>query len=128
MILAFQCWIIANMSKYLETWINSAYVCRYSKKCIVIFQRWIICTYLHVLRFDDSVSAQNPTMVADFCVSIGNYANRYLEFLCICAKKKSTSLLRFCLFAQIIQSWKTLLSKITIRNFCTCTQNFPRLF
>ena len=44
--------------------------------------------YLHVylLRFDESVSAQNPTMVADFYVSIGNYANRYLEFLRICAK------------------------------------------
>ena len=50
------------MSKYLETWIYSAYVRRYSKKCSLIFQRWIICTSL--LRFfKKSVSAQNPTMV-----------------------------------------------------------------
>ena len=34
------------------------------------------------------------------------------------------SLLRICVhvYAQIIQHWKTLLSKITIRNFCPCTQ------
>ena len=84
MILAFQCWIIDYMSKYLETWMYFAYVRRYYKKCFLIFQRWIICTY--PLRFVESVSSQNPTMVADFYVSIGNYANRYLEFLRICTK------------------------------------------
>ena len=36
--------------------------------------------------------------------------------------KTSTSLLRIYVYAQIIQHWKTLLSKITIRNFCVCTQ------
>ena len=36
--------------------------------------------------------------------------------------KTSTSLLRICVYTQIIQRWKTLLSKITIRNFCVCTQ------
>ena len=37
-------------------------------------------------------------------------------------KKTCMSLLGICLYAQIIQRWKTLLSKITIRNFCACTQ------
>ena len=37
-------------------------------------------------------------------------------------KKTSTSLLRICVYAQIIQCWKTLLSEIIIRNFCACTQ------
>ena len=37
-------------------------------------------------------------------------------------RKTSMSLLRICVYAQIIQRWKTLLSKITIRNFCECTQ------
>ena len=32
------------------------------------------------------------------------------------------SLLRICVYAQIIQCWKTLLSQIIIRNFCACTQ------
>ena len=36
--------------------------------------------------------------------------------------KTSTLLLRICVYAQIIQHWKTSLSKITIRNFCACTQ------
>ena len=36
--------------------------------------------------------------------------------------KTSTLLLRICVYAQKIQRWKTLLSKITIRDFCTCTQ------
>ena len=36
--------------------------------------------------------------------------------------KSSTSLLRICVYAQIIQCWKTLLSEIIIRNFCACTQ------
>ena len=39
-----------------------------------------------------------------------------------CAQKSSTSLLRICVYAQIIQRWKTLLSEIIIRNFCACTQ------
>ena len=34
----------------------------------------------------------------------------------------STSLLMICVYAQIIQRWKTLLSKIIIRNICVCTQ------
>ena len=41
---------------------------------------------------------------------------------CACTQKTSTSLLRICVCAQIIQRWKTLLSKITIRSFCACTQ------
>ena len=36
--------------------------------------------------------------------------------------KTSTLLLRICVYAQIIQRWKTLLSKITLRNFLACTQ------
>ena len=36
--------------------------------------------------------------------------------------KTSMLLLRICVYAQIIQHWKTSLSKITIRNFCACTQ------
>ena len=38
------------------------------------------------------------------------------------AKKTSTFPLRFCVYAQINQRWKTLLSKIALRNFCACTQ------
>ena len=125
MILAFQCWSIAYMSKYLETWMYSAYVRRYSKKCFLIFQRWIICRYL--LRFDESVSAQNPTMVPRL---LRIYRELYKSLFGVSAHigKKSTSLLRLYVFAQMIQSWKTLLSKITIRNVCTCTQKFPCLF
>ena len=60
---------------------------------------------------------------ADFYVSIGNYTNRYLEFLRIYAKK-FTSLLSICVFAQIIQSLTTLSSKITIRNSAHVRKNF----
>ena len=37
-------------------------------------------------------------------------------------KKESTFLIRICVYAQIIQRWNTLLSKIIFRNFCVCTQ------
>ena len=36
-------------------------------------------------------------------------------------QKTSTPLSRICVYAQIIQRWKTLLSKITIRNLCART-------
>ena len=39
----------------------SAYSTQIFQKCFLIFQRWIICTSL--VRFDESVSAQYPTMV-----------------------------------------------------------------
>ena len=39
-----------------------------------------------------------------------------------CTQKISLSLLRIYVYAQIIQRWKTLLSKIAIRNFCARTQ------
>ena len=85
----------------------SAYVRRYSKM-ILAFQRSIICAHEQVprdmdvfcactqiydfqlciickslLRFGESVSAQNPTMVRRLLLRIykGNYTNRYLEFL-----------------------------------------------
>ena len=47
--------------------------------------------------------------------------NHYKEFLRTYAKT-STYLLRICAYAQIIQCWKTLLSKIANRNFCARTQ------
>ena len=33
--------------------------------------------------------------------------------------------IKICVFAQIIRSWKLLLSNITIRIFCACTQKIP---
>ena len=47
---------------------------------------------------------------------------KWLLYNAYIRKKKSTSLSMICVFAQIIQSWKTLISKITIRNFSACTQ------
>ena len=38
------------------------------------------------------------------------------------AKKLPRLLLRICIYRQIIWHWKTLFSKITIRNFCVCMQ------
>ena len=37
-------------------------------------------------------------------------------------QKISMPLLRICIYAQKIQRWKTLLSKITVSNFCAHTQ------
>ena len=38
------------------------------------------------------------------------------------AKTVHVSMKDLRIYAQIIQRWKTLLPKITIRNFCPCTQ------
>ena len=48
--------------------------------------------------------------------------HRDMSVFCVRTQKTSTSLLKICVYAQIIQCWKTLLSKIIIRNFCACTQ------
>ena len=48
--------------------------------------------------------------------------HRHMDVFCACTQKSSTSLLRICVYAHIIQCWKTLLSKIIIRNFCACMQ------
>ena len=74
-----------------------------------------------------SISAQNPTIVHRL---LRTYRELYKSSFGISAhiRKKSTSLLRICVFTQIILSLKTLLSQITIRNFSACTQTFPRLF
>ena len=51
--------------------------------------------------------------------------NGVIGNLCTYTQKKSTSLLRICVFAQIIQSWKTLLPNITLD---ACKQKFPHLY
>ena len=61
------------------------------------------------------ICTNNPAL-EDFVIQ-----NHYTEFLRRCAKT-STFLLRICVYAQIIQPWKTLLFEIIIRNFCECTQ------
>ena len=125
MILSFQRWIFCAYEQVPRDMDYSAYGRRYSLRCFLIFQRWIICTSL--LRFGESISAQNPTMVLRL---LRIYRELYKSLFGISAHicKKFTSLLRICVFAQIIQSLTTLLSKITIRNFCACMQKFPRLF
>ena len=70
---------------------------------------------------DLRICANNPAF-EDFVIK-----NHYQEFLRTYAKT-SSSPLRFCVYAQIIHCWKTLLSKITIRNFCARTQKLPRLY
>ena len=63
------------------------------------------------------------TQVFLIIILIEKYTNRYwLRSFCPCMQKTSTPLLRICIYAQIIQRWKTLLSKITISNFCAHTQ------
>ena len=64
---------------------------------ILIVQRWIICAYEQIPRRNMSV----------FCVRT--------------QKNNSSPLLKINLYAQIIQRWKTLLSKIAIWNFCART-------
>ena len=56
----------------------------------------------------------------DFCAN--GEEHRHMDVFYACTQNSSTSLLRICVYAQIIQCWKTLLSKIIIRNFCACTQ------
>ena len=66
----------------------------------------------HVSIKNLRICANNPAL-EDFVI-IRNF--------CACTHKSSTSLLRICVYAQIIQCWKTLISKIIMRNFCACTQ------
>ena len=89
---------------------------------LIDFQRWIICTSL--LRFGESVSAQNPTMVRRLLLRIYRELYKSLFGISVHICKKPTSLLRICVFAQIIQSWKTLLSKITIWKFSAHVRKF----
>ena len=63
------------------------------------------------------------TQVFLIMILIEKYTNCYwLRSFCPCMQKTSTPLLRICIYAQTIQRWKTLLSKITVSNFCAHTQ------
>ena len=69
-----------------------------------------------LLRFGASVIAQNPAIAEYFK---GNY--KIVINLGVSAHVRE-NFTRLYKDSQIIQLWKTLLSKITIRNFCACTQ------
>ena len=55
-----------------------------------------------------------PKGIIHFAIDLGVSAHVRKKFPRLCKN--------ICVYAQIIQRWKTLLSKITIRNFCACTQ------
>ena len=61
MILAFQRWIICAYEQVPRGMDVFCVRTQIFLKMLLTFQRWIICTSL--LRFDESISAQNPTMV-----------------------------------------------------------------
>ena len=69
---------------------------------------------MSLLRFGESVSPKNPTIACRILPH--THRELYKSLLGISAHihNKSTSLLRIRVFAQIIQSWKTLLSDITL--------------
>ena len=79
---------------------------------ILIVQRWIICAYEEVPHRDIGV---NPVMVRRLLQRIQIVIWNFCAYT-----QKHTS----TMFAQIIQSWKLLLSYITIRIFCACTCKF----
>ena len=62
----------------------------------------------HVSIKDLHICANNPAL-EDFVIQ-----NHCKKFLRTYAKKTSTSLLRICVYAKIIQRWKTFLFKITL--------------
>ena len=72
--------------------------------------------------YKDLPICANNSALEDF------YSKNTIRNFCACMQKTSTSLLRICVYAQIIQRWKSLLSNITIRNFCACTQYLPRFY
>ena len=118
---------------------------------ILAFQQWIICAYEQIHRDMDVFCLRTQILLnllfdlqtLDYLhVSIkiwricqrtksnnngvqnkGNYTSRFtFRSFCACTQKTSKPLLRICVYAQIIQRWKTLLYKTTIRNFCACTK------
>ena len=158
MILAFQRWIICAYEQVPRDIDVFCVRTQIFLTMILSFQRWIICAseqvprgmdvfcvrtqiflkmlfdlptldHLHVSfkiwRIYQRTKSNNGAQTSTYL-----YTELYKSLFGISAHicKKSTSLLRICVFAQIIQSLTTLLSKITIRNFCACTQKFPRLF
>ena len=99
---------------------------------ILIVHRWIICAYEQIPHRDMSVfcvrictgipnNGFGLPILGYLCILDFVIQNHYKEFLREYAKT-STSLLRICVYARIIQCWKTLLSKIAIRNFCARKQ------
>ena len=70
----------------------------------------------HVTVKDLRICANNPEW-EDFVIQ-----NHYQEFLRMYAKNVHVLIKDLRIYAQIIQRLKTLLSKITIWNFCACTQ------
>ena len=73
--------------------------------------------YTSLLRFGASVNGQNPNNDAQ---NTSTYLKGIIQIAIYLGV--SAPLLRICVYAPIIQRWKTLLSKITFRNFCACTQ------
>ena len=97
MILAFQRWIICAHEQVPR---DMDVFCACTQ--IFDFQLCIICKSL--LRFGESVSAQNPTMVRRdyFYVSIKGIIQIVIWNFCAYTENDSTSLLRICVYAQII--------------------------
>ena len=66
--------------------------------------------------------ADIPNNHLSFNAGLFAHANRRIGVFCVHTQKTSTFLLRICVYVQIIQRWKTLLTEIIIRNFCACMQ------
>ena len=70
----------------------------------------------HVSIKDLCICANNPAL-EDFIIQ-----DHYWEFLRTYTKNFHVSIKGLRIYALIIQRWKTLSSKIIIRNFCECKQ------
>ena len=89
------------------------------KNCHVSFKIWRICQHTK----SNNNGAQNT-----FTYLKGNIQIVINLEVSAHVRKKLPCLYQVCVYAQIIQHWKTLLSKITIRNFCVCTQKLLCLY
>ena len=86
--------------------------------------------YLHVSISIWQICQRTKSNNGAHLTSVRIYMEFYSSLFGISARfmQKIHVSIKGYVFAQIIQSWETVLSKITIRNFCACTQNFPHLY
>ena len=86
---------------------------------ILNVQRWIICAYEQVSHRDMDVFCVRTQIFLIMILNVQRWIicvyerkpNRDMSVFCVRTQKTSTSLLRICVYAQIIQRWKALLSK-----------------